>query len=105
MHVYDYILICMWYLFFLQGEDKILRAISVLFLSIFSQSLIPAGKFISFQLYLWMWGLIFDILSGWFSISWWFNATVIAYWKHLLSLVFLGFIVAFLQDIHSGDFM
>ena len=47
---------------------------------------------------------MFDILSGWFSMFWWFNATVIEYWKHLLSL-FFGFIVALLFNTHSGDFM
>ena len=91
--------------FSLSGAYKILRPISPLFFPNFLCSYNPAGKFISSQLYLLIWGLIFDILSGWLPISWWFSATVIAYWKHLLSLVFLGFIVAFLIDIQSGYFM
>ena len=47
---------------------------------------------------------IFDILSGLFSMFWWFNATIIEYWKHLLSQ-FFGFIVALLFNTDSGDFM
>ena len=52
----------------LDGAHKILRATSLLFFSNFFQSFIPAGKFIPFQLYLSKKGLIFDILSGWFSM-------------------------------------
>ena len=66
----------------------------------FSPIFYPAGKFMSCQLYLSMWGLMFNILCGFLPISWWFNATVIEYWTHLLSLVFLGFIVAFVFAIH-----
>ena len=47
-----------------------------------------------FQLYWSIKGLIFDILSGWLLICWWFNATVKAYWKQLSSL-FLRLIVLF----------
>ena len=88
--------------FVLGGTYKILRATSLLFSSNFFQSFIPGEKSIPFQLYLSIKALNFDILSGWFSVSWWFNATVIEYWKHLLSL-FLGFIVALLFNIHSGS--
>ena len=49
--------------------------------------------FILFQLYLFIKGLIFDILYKFLPISSWFNATVAAYWKHLLSSL-KGFIVA-----------
>ena len=38
-----------------------------------------------------------------FFIFWWFNATVAVYWKHLLSFSLLGFIVAFLFFIQSGE--
>ena len=47
--------------------------------------------------------LIFVILFGSFLISSWFNAAVTAYWKHLLSFLLMGFIVAFLLFIHSGE--
>ena len=50
-------------------------------------------------------GLIFDILSGLFPLFWWFSATVIAYWKQLLSFLFFRFIVAFLFSNHSVDFI
>ena len=102
-YVNGYISICIWYVFFsLEGADRILRAISLLFLSNFFQSFIPAGKFMSFQLYLSVWGLIFDILSGWLLISEWCNETVNEYWKHLLAL-FLGFIAAILFFIHLEE--
>ena len=84
----------------LRGIDKILRAIILLFRSIFFQSFIPAGKSIPSQLYWLMKGSIFDILS----MFWWFDTTVIEYWKHLLSL-FFGFIVALLFITYSGDYM
>ena len=47
---------------------------------------------------------MFDIISGWFAIFWWFNAIVIAYWKQLLSSSFFGFIVANLFLIYLRDF-
>ena len=40
--------------------------------------------------------LIVVFLWGSFFINSWFNATVIAYWKHLLSFLLMGFIDAFL---------
>ena len=40
-------------------------------------------KMYSSQLYLFIKGLIFVILSECFPISSWFNAIVIAFWKHL----------------------
>ena len=47
-----------------------LRAISSLFLSNFLQSLIPEGKVMSFQLWLLIKGLIFDIFCESDPISW-----------------------------------
>ena len=41
------------------------------------------GKSMSFQLYWLIKGLIFDIISGWFLMFWWFSETVKAYWKQL----------------------
>ena len=38
-----------------------------------------------------------------FFISSYFNPIVIAYWKHLLSFLLMGFIVAFLLFIQSGE--
>ena len=61
----------------------------------FSNHLFSDEKFIPSNLYLFIKGLIFVILPGFFPISTPFNATVIAYWKHLLSLLLMGFIVAF----------
>ena len=61
------------------GADKILSAMSLLFLSNFFQSSTPAGKFISLQLYWLIKGLILDILCGFFPIFSWFNATVKAF--------------------------
>ena len=75
-----------------RGIYKILRAIVLLFRSNFFQSFIPAGKSTPSQLY-WLIKCLSDILFGWFSMFWWFNATAVEYWKHLLSL-FFGFIVA-----------
>ena len=68
------------------------------------QSFIPAGNSIPSQLYWLIRCSIFDILSGWFSMFSWFNATVVEYWKHLLSL-FFGFIVLLLFITHSRDFI
>ena len=56
------------------------------------QSFLYDEKANSFQLYWLIKDLIFDILSGWFVMWLWFNATVKAYWKHLSSfLLFSGF--------------
>ena len=52
-----------------------------LFFSEFFQSSFSDGKFIPSHLYLFVKGLIFVILS--------------AYWKHLLSFLLIGFIIAF----------
>ena len=46
--------------------------------------------------------IIFYILCGPFAIILWFNATVLAYWKHFLSL-FLEFIVWFLFFSHLRE--
>ena len=40
----------------------------------------------------------FCFISGFFPISSWFNTTVTAYWKHLLSFLLTWFIVAFLLN-------
>ena len=74
-----------------------------LFFSNFFQSFIPAGKSMPLQSYWSTNGMKFTILSRWFLIFWWFNATIMEYAKDQLHLVFLGFIVAFLLAIHSGD--
>ena len=91
------------FIFSLVGAERILRAISLLFLSNYSQSFIPAVKFMPFQLYLSIKCLIFDILSGFQFLDDLMQQLLRI--EKTLSLVFLGFIVAFLQDIHSGDFM
>ena len=41
-------------------------------------------------------GSIFVILSEFFSVSWWFNASVAEYWKNLLSFSLMVFIIVFL---------
>ena len=61
------------------------------------------GKVIPSHLLLLMNVLIFVILSACFLISSWSNATVTAYWKHLLSFLLMGFIVASLSFIQSGE--
>ena len=79
----------------LWGIYKTLKAIDLLFDSNFLQSSTGfAGNSIPFHSYWSIKGLIFYILCGYFLMFWWFNATVIAYWKQLLPL-FCGFIVAF----------
>ena len=70
-----------------------------LLFSNFFQSSSSDGKFIPSQLYLFIKGLIFAIPCGPFLISWWFNATVKTYWKHLLSFLLTRFIVAFFYPI------
>ena len=70
------------------GTNKTLRAIILLFCSKYFHSFECDEISISFQLYLSIKGLIFDILSGWFLIYLWFNATVKACWKQLSSLFF-----------------
>ena len=64
---------------------KTLRGIVWLIFSNFFQSPFSDGKFIPFQLYLFIKGLVFVILCRSFLISSWFNATVTAYWKHFSS--------------------
>ena len=65
---------------------KPLRAIVRLFFSYVFKLSFFDGYFISFQLYLIINSLIFETLFGCDSISLYFNATAIAYWKHLSSL-------------------
>ena len=62
----------------------------------FSQSSFLGVKCIPSQLYLFIKDLIFVFLCGSFIISSQFYATFTAYWKHLLSFLLIGFIVAFL---------
>ena len=50
-------------------------------------------------------GLIFLTLGGSLFISSWFNTTVTAYLKHLLSFLLMRFIVAFFFFIQSGEFV
>ena len=82
---------------------SIFKAIVLLFCSSFLQSFECEGNSMSFQILLLIKGLRLEILSGWWLIFWWFSAAAIAYWKHLWSLVFLGFIVTPLFFIHSRD--
>ena len=82
---------------------KTLRTIVTLFFSNFFQSSFSDGKSIPSQLYLFIKGLIFVILCGFFSISSWFNVTVTAYLKHLLSFLLMGFIVVFSFFIQSTE--
>ena len=74
---------------------KILRTIAKLFFSKFSQSSSFDGYFILSQLYLSIKGLIFIFLYEFFPMSSWFNTSVAAYWKHLLSFLLMVFILAF----------
>ena len=60
------------------------RATVTLFLSNFLQKSFCDGKFIPFQLYLFITGLIFVILCRPFLISSWFYTTITTHWKHLL---------------------
>ena len=57
------------------SSKKKLKAIDSLFDSDFFKSLGSVGKFVSFQLYLFIKDLIFNILCGSFIIFSWFNAT------------------------------
>ena len=51
----------------------------------------------------WVYFLLF--FAGLFLVSSWLNATLIAHSKHLLTFLLMGFIVAFLFFIHSGESM
>ena len=85
----------------LYDTNKTLRAIVLLFCSNFFQSFECDGKSITFHCYWLIKGLIFDILWALFSMFWWFNATVNAYWKQLSSFLFSGFIVALLTILET----
>ena len=74
------------------------------FFSNVSRSFLWDGTLIFLQLFLSMCFKILLILSGWIPISSWLRATVMAYWKQLLSL-FFGLIVAFLLDTYFGDWI
>ena len=73
-----------------------LIAIVEVFLSDVSQPSFPDGMFVPFQLYVLTKGSFFLTLSVFFSVFWWFNATIATYWKHLLSFLLMVFIAAFL---------
>ena len=83
---------------------KIFRAISELFFSGLFLSSNFDGYFILFQSYFFIKVAMFEALSRCVSISWWFKATVAAYWKLLLS-PFFRFIVAFLFFNYTGESM
>ena len=91
------------YFFFL--AYKILKGIVTLIFSNFFQSSSSDGNFIHSHLNFFIKGLISFILCGSFLISSWFNATVTAYWKHLLSYSLMGFIAPFLFFIQPGGFL
>ena len=74
-------------IYFLVLAYQTLRAIFRSSFPNFFQSPFSDGFFISFQLYLSMKGLIFVILSECFHVFSRFNATVLAYRKHLLYLL------------------
>ena len=61
--------------------------------------------YISFQLYLFVKDLIFLIPSRFSLLFSRFKASVTAYWKYFLSFLLIGFIVAFLYFIQSGESM
>ena len=84
-------------------QNNLLRATVGLFFSTFFQSSFHnlfIYLFISLQLHLFLIGLIFYILCDFSQIYSWFNVTVVAYWKHLLSSL-IGFIVIFIQSGES----
>ena len=73
-----------------------LRAVDFLFDSNFFQSFTSCHRiFVSFQLYLFIKDLIFNILSKGFVIFSAFNATVVSHWNHLSSLFFFFFLLRF----------
>ena len=78
-------------------------AIVWLFISIVFESSFSDGKFIPSQLNVFMKGWIFGILCGFVFISSWFNATVTAYWEHLLSFSLIRFTVGYFFYIQSGE--
>ena len=65
------------------SKNKTLRWIDLLFVSNFLQWLGSVGKFMFFQLYRSIYGVMFAIFSGCSPILKWFNAIITAYWKHL----------------------
>ena len=72
----------------------------IVFSNVF-QSSFPDGKFIPFQPHFFIKHLISDILCGSFFVSPWFNCYSL--WKHLLSFLLIGFVVAFLFFIQSKE--
>ena len=80
---------------------KSLSGSVTLFFSNFYQS--SDWKCIPSHLYFFIKGLIFVSFSGFFPFFSWHNATVTAYWKHLLSFISIWFIFAFFFSMQSGE--
>ena len=94
-HDINYVLKHKQNIFFLFSIQNIKSNCYVIFLKFFQLSF-SDGKFIPSQSHLFVKDIIFVILCRSFFISSWFKAIVTAYWKHLLSFLLLGSIVAFL---------
>lgn len=79
------------------STNKTLRWIDLLFVSNFLQWLGSVGKFMSFQLYRCIYGVMFAIFSGCSPILKWFNAIITAYWKHLCFWVYCFALILLIQ--------
>ena len=86
-------------MFFFFSPNKTLRAIVRLFFSKFLQWSFSDGYFFLFFSYFLIKALIFVIISGYFPISLWFHATVIAYRKQFIAFLLIGFIATFFYPI------
>ena len=75
--------------------QKTWRAIVTLFFSTFFWLSLSDGKSILSQLHAFIKALSFVIFCRCFSTFYWFNATVTAYWKHVLSSLLMRAIVFF----------
>ena len=76
------------------------------FSQFFRNHLFSGGKFSPSHLYLFIKGFIFVILSRFFPISSWFNMTVTAYWKHLLSFLVKNLLLfCYFLSIHENWYM
>ena len=88
---------------YLSSFYKTLRAIVILFFSNFFQSFFSDGKLISSELYLFIKGLIFVVLSGFFL----FLHDLTRLLQHIESIYYLfllmRFIAAFLYFSQSGE--
>ena len=90
-------------IFFL--AQKTWRAIVTLFFSTFFQLSLSDGKSILSQLHAFIKALSFVIFCRCFSTFYWFNATVTAYWKHVLSSLLMRAIVFSFFLIQSGEYI